>query len=167
MVQVQLCKYFIEIGDSERESAVWGEINVLRFAMLEYGTRSPIGSKSTVVNSVPQLSNALFAARQEKVLQGLMQEIVRMTAQQQPLEVGLPLYHFSHATLFRKGEPPQGDSAAGVPLPISPSFEEQHLSPTPSNALPAYGIAEVSHARSSSSASWSVHEMSVSPMNGM
>lgn len=30
VVQVQLCKYFIEIGDSERESTVWGEINVLR-----------------------------------------------------------------------------------------------------------------------------------------
>ena len=63
MVQVQLCKYFIEINDTARESTVWGEINVLRyvlelaaavttshlltcrFAMLEYGSRSPIGSK--------------------------------------------------------------------------------------------------------------------------
>jgi hypothetical protein len=33
VVQVQLCKYFIEIGDSEREATVWGEINVLRFAV--------------------------------------------------------------------------------------------------------------------------------------
>ena len=30
VVQVQLCKFFIEINDSERESTVWGEINVLR-----------------------------------------------------------------------------------------------------------------------------------------
>jgi hypothetical protein len=62
VVQVQLCKYFIEIGDSEREATVWGEINVLRFAvpsfylfymthlfrrfaMLEYGNKSPIGSQ--------------------------------------------------------------------------------------------------------------------------
>ena len=30
VVLVQLCKYFIEIGDTERESVVWGEINVLR-----------------------------------------------------------------------------------------------------------------------------------------
>lgn len=30
VVQVQLCKYFIEINDTERESTVWGEINVLR-----------------------------------------------------------------------------------------------------------------------------------------
>lgn len=32
VVQVQLCKYFIEIGDYERESTVWGEINMLRWA---------------------------------------------------------------------------------------------------------------------------------------
>ena len=44
VVQVQLCKYFIEIGDTDREATVWGEINVLRFAMLAYGERSPIGS---------------------------------------------------------------------------------------------------------------------------
>lgn len=30
VVQVQLCKYFIEINDTERESTVWGEINLLR-----------------------------------------------------------------------------------------------------------------------------------------
>ncbi|KAF8730486.1 hypothetical protein AX14_005539 [Amanita brunnescens Koide BX004] len=83
---IQLCKYFIEINDAERESTVWGEINVLRFAMLTYGRRSPIGT------------------RQERLLQGLMGEIIRMTAQKQPLEVGVPLYRFSHRTTFRKGE---------------------------------------------------------------
>jgi hypothetical protein len=35
VVQVQLCKYFIEIGDTEREATVWGEINVLRFVTSE------------------------------------------------------------------------------------------------------------------------------------
>lgn len=30
VVQVQLCKYFIEIGDTDREYGVWGVINVLR-----------------------------------------------------------------------------------------------------------------------------------------
>ena len=64
VVQTQLCKYFIEIGDTSREQTVWGEINALRyasswacalslrltyqfcrFAMLTYGSRSPIGSK--------------------------------------------------------------------------------------------------------------------------
>ncbi|KDR85087.1 hypothetical protein GALMADRAFT_233700 [Galerina marginata CBS 339.88] len=112
VVQVQLCKYFIEINDSERESTVWGEINVLRFAMMEYGQRSPIGT------------------RQERLLQGLMREIVRMTAQKQPLEVGVPLYPFSHTTLWRKDEAPQvvGDESSGVaPLPVSPAYEQQSL----------------------------------------
>ena len=32
VVQVQLCKYFIEIGDVSRETTIWGEINILRYA---------------------------------------------------------------------------------------------------------------------------------------
>ncbi|KAF8168009.1 hypothetical protein B0H34DRAFT_814905 [Crassisporium funariophilum] len=113
VVQVQLCKYFIEINDSERESTVWGEINVLRFAMMEYGQRSPIGT------------------RQERLLQGLMREIVRMTAQKQPLEVGVPLYAFSHKTLFRKDESPTlgpDENSGAAPLPVSPPYDEQTLS---------------------------------------
>ncbi|KAF9569661.1 hypothetical protein CPC08DRAFT_652540 [Agrocybe pediades] len=112
VVQVQLCKYFIEIGDNDRESTVWGEINVLRFAMMEYGQRSPIGT------------------RQEKLLQGLMREIVRMTAHKQPLEVGVPLFPFSHATLFRKdeGSHSSGDDHAGAaPLPLSPQYGQSSL----------------------------------------
>jgi len=30
VVQIQLCKYFIEIGDVSRETTIWGEINILR-----------------------------------------------------------------------------------------------------------------------------------------
>ncbi|KAF8912753.1 hypothetical protein CPB84DRAFT_1885361 [Gymnopilus junonius] len=111
VVQVQLCKYFIEVNDSE-ESTVWGEINVLRFAMMEYGQRSPIGT------------------RQERLLQGLMREIVRMTAQKQPLEVGVPLYPFSHTTLFRKDQPPSAPTEEGsstAPLPVSPPYEQHSL----------------------------------------
>ncbi|PFH54563.1 hypothetical protein AMATHDRAFT_134575 [Amanita thiersii Skay4041] len=107
VVFIQLCKYFIEINDSERESTVWGEINVLRFAMLTYGNRSPIGT------------------RQERLLQGLMREIVRMTAQKQPLEVGVPLYPFSHRTLFGKDERSSvntPDNSTSAPLPVSPTF---------------------------------------------
>lgn len=33
VVQVQVCKHFIEIGDEAREDQVWGEINVLRYAL--------------------------------------------------------------------------------------------------------------------------------------
>ncbi|THH28070.1 hypothetical protein EUX98_g6113 [Antrodiella citrinella] len=36
VVQIQLCKYFIEINDTARESTVWGEINVLRFIRHAY-----------------------------------------------------------------------------------------------------------------------------------
>ncbi|KAH9937080.1 uncharacterized protein B0H18DRAFT_1081363 [Fomitopsis serialis] len=103
VVQVQLCKYFIEIGDSSRESTVWGEINALRFAMMAYGNRSPIGT------------------RQEKLLQGVMQEIIRMTNQPEPLSSGVPLYPFSHATLFSKEATSQNEVTA--PIPGIRSFE--------------------------------------------
>jgi hypothetical protein len=61
----------------------------------------------------------LLVARQEKLLQGLMTEIVRMTTQQQPLEVGIPLYPFSHASVFAKGEgEEQHDGEHIAPLPV-------------------------------------------------
>ena len=70
--------------------------------MIGYGRRSPIGSKSVLRICVRKthFSN-VSAVRQERLLQGLMREIVRMTAQKQPLEVGVPLYQFSHTSLFR------------------------------------------------------------------
>lgn len=146
VVQVQLCKYFIEIGDSERESTVWGEINVLRFAMLAYGHRSPIGT------------------RQESLLQGVMREIIRTTAQKQPLEVGVPLYPFSHSTLWRKDEashshshnsPDEGTTSSMAPLPVSPGFDGAGLSP-PATAR-SHGTR-----RSMSAAGWSM-DASMSP----
>ncbi|KAH9082174.1 hypothetical protein EDB83DRAFT_2503296 [Lactarius deliciosus] len=115
VVQIQLCKYFIEIGDTDREYGVWGVINVLRFAMTDYGKRSPIGT------------------RQEKLLQGLMTEIVRMTTQQQPLEVGIPLYPFSHAWQ-------DAGHVHVAPLPLSPSYETispTHGSPAQSSTSPS------------------------------
>jgi len=97
--------------------------------MMEYGSRSPIG------------------IRQERLLQGLMREIVRMTAQKQPLEVGVPLYPFSHHSLFRKDESPRSapeDSAA--PLPSTP-FEEPGSTPPAS-----------SHNRPTASAGWPMQD---------
>ncbi|KAJ7070957.1 hypothetical protein C8F01DRAFT_1108482 [Mycena amicta] len=132
VVQVQLCKYFIEIGDSERESTVWGEINVLRFAMLAYGQRSPIGT------------------RQESLLQGVMREIVRTTAQKQPLEVGVPLYPFSRSTLWRKDDltaTPPGQSQAR-----SPEGSTSGIAPLP--ASPA--LSPPSHRKSMSTGAWSM-----------
>jgi len=95
--------------------------------MMEYGQRSPIGSglfQSLLRNKFQCL---MFAARQERLLQGLMREIVRMTAQKQPLEVGVPLFPFSHSTLFRKDEnhhPMGDDNVQSAPLPVSSPFEE-------------------------------------------
>ncbi|KAF8496657.1 hypothetical protein JB92DRAFT_3225901 [Gautieria morchelliformis] len=118
VVQVQLCKRLIEIGDRASEANVWGEINLLRFAMLEYGSQSPIG------------------IRQEKLLQGLMAEILQMTSQAQPLKVGVPLYPFSHAGVFPSNQGEDGKSseidgvAAGghvAPLP-SPGYEAEDAS---------------------------------------
>ncbi|KAE9411013.1 hypothetical protein BT96DRAFT_804490 [Gymnopus androsaceus JB14] len=142
VVQVQLCKYFIEIGDSDRESTVWGEINVLRFAMLAYGEKSPIGT------------------RQERLLQGLMREIVRMTAHKQPLEVGAPLYPFSSSSLWRKGD---SNGIAGVPMPTSSPFENgPSLSGLTSTTPPEF--------QSISGSGWLMsHDLSqsVSPTGGM
>lgn len=105
VVQVQVCKHFIESGEHDREQQIWGEINVLRQAMLTYGSRSPVG------------------IRQEKLLQGLMREIVRLTSQRRPLEVGLPLYPFSHSTLFAQ-PPPCPNNAQIAPLPNPASTNE-------------------------------------------
>jgi len=56
-----------------------------------------------------------------------MFEIVRMTAQKQPLQVGVPLYPFSHRTLFSKDETPvlSDENSGSAPLPISPPYDEQ------------------------------------------
>jgi hypothetical protein len=57
-------------------------------------------------------------ARQERLLQGLMREIVRMTAQKHPLEVNVPLYPFAHRSPFQKdqhGNPVTMDTSAPFP----------------------------------------------------
>lgn len=94
------------------------------------------------------------AARQERLLQGLMREIVRMTAHKQPLEVGAPLYPFSSSSLWRKGD---SNGLAGVPMPASTPFENGKPSPTGlSNTSPEYQSAWVMS-----------HELSVPPGAGL
>src|SRR5579863_7190328 len=96
-----------------------------RFAMTDYGKRSPIGSMSFPYHCylISFAKHTLISpARQEKLLQGLMSEIVRMTTQQQPLEVGIPLYPFSHAGVFSKpvpGTEEDGGHVPVAPLPLS------------------------------------------------
>ena len=57
-----------------------------------------------------------------------MTEIVRMTTQMQPLEVGVPLYPFSHAGVFSKETVPTDHT--GAPLPDSSQYPEASDSPT-------------------------------------
>jgi len=119
VVQVQLCKHQIDTNEAERESETWGAISVLRFAMMTYGQRSPIG------------------VRQEKLLKGLMGEIVRMTTHKRSLDVSIPLYPFSRDTLFRKDEHRSRDGEQSTPvpapLPVSPPFDDSGVSPPDSS----------------------------------
>jgi hypothetical protein len=64
--------------------------------------------------------SSTFAARQEKLLQGLMQEIIRMTSQKQPLQVGLPLYMWSATTAFAPGQVQASTSNGGSPGHVAP-----------------------------------------------
>ncbi|KAG8815920.1 hypothetical protein FRC17_000537, partial [Serendipita sp. 399] len=86
VVQIHLCKRLIETGDLMGEATCWGEINMLRNALVTYGNCSPIGT------------------RQEKLLHPMMKEIIDMTTQSQPLLVGLPLYPFSLDSAFGRAE---------------------------------------------------------------
>lgn len=62
-----------------------------------------------------------------------MTEIVRMTTQMQPLEVGVPLYPFSHAGVFSKETMPT--DGTGAPLPDSTQYESTSDSPTAMTGL--------------------------------
>jgi len=102
VVKVQICKRMIEIGDSEGEVRVWGEINMLRWAMCEFGSYSPIG------------------VRQDKLLKTLMLDIVRSTNQERPLEVKLPLYPFSRSSAF-EGINGSTMPTTGIAAPLPPA----------------------------------------------
>lgn len=107
--------------------------------MMEYGQRSPIGSAKDFSLRSEFLELTSTVARQERLLQGLMREIVRLTGQKQPLQVGVPLYPFSHHSLFKKDEGNQESpsEAPGVqpPLPVSPSFNTR---PSSSGHIPHF-----------------------------
>ena len=100
---------------------IHGSIN--RSAMMAYGERSPIGSESFIPRLRLCMTPNHYSARQEKLLQGLMSEIVRLTSQMEPLEVGVPLYPFSRETAFDKPSP------TSAPLPSGSPFENGEGSP--------------------------------------
>lgn len=94
---------------------------------MEAVRRLEVSLKSSSVYSC----NSLFRiARQEKLLQGLMTEIVRMTSQMHPLEMGVRLYPFSHSGIFPIPKYTHPQEAPNAPLPDSSSYEEQTSSPT-------------------------------------
>jgi len=108
VVQVQYCKRLIQLGQREKEEQAWGEINLLRLAMLEYGAVSPIG------------------VRQEKLLQGVLAEILQLTSTHNPLSVRMPLYPFSHTRVFQNAtRDTQGDIPGShiAPLPDPPEMD--------------------------------------------
>lgn len=64
-----------------------------------------------------------------------MTEIVRMTSQMQPLEVGVPLYPFSHTTLFSKdGSGAVQQDPIDTPLPDGRTFDEEVSATSPTMA---------------------------------
>ncbi|THH11119.1 hypothetical protein EW145_g858 [Phellinidium pouzarii] len=96
VVKIQVCKRMIDCNQASAEVEIWGEINAMRHAMMDYGSISPIGT------------------RQERLLKTLMDEIVRVTSQERPLEIpGSRLYPFSHKSAF------QNPDDTGAPLPTS------------------------------------------------
>ncbi|KAL5495283.1 hypothetical protein ACEPAI_746 [Sanghuangporus weigelae] len=107
VVKIQVCKHMINNNQPSEEIAIWGEINAMRHAMLDFGSISPIGT------------------RQEKLLGTLMAEIVRSTSQDRPLEIGgyaingtaSRLYPHSAKSAFQNAD------GASAPLPTSPPME--------------------------------------------
>jgi hypothetical protein len=125
VVLVQLCRRLIEIGDRAAEANVWGEINLLRLAMLEFGTQSPIGT------------------RQEKLLQGLMSDILQMTSQAQPLAVGVPLYPFSHGTLYDPTYQTAPDPTGSSPVLATTLPQPSQYSATDDATMVETGVASL------------------------
>ncbi|KAH7104453.1 hypothetical protein BKA62DRAFT_692280 [Auriculariales sp. MPI-PUGE-AT-0066] len=133
VVQVHLCKSMIQLGDTVSENAVWGEINLIRMALLQYGSLSPIG------------------IRQEKMLRDAMSEILSMTTQSAPLDVKMPLYPRSTQAVFNVIKTEEGHlDVASAPLPHF-SEEETPLSASPPmqvspNLIPSISSVAQHHA---------------------
>lgn len=62
-----------------------------------------------------------------------MTEIVRLTTQMHPLEMGVPLYPFSHSGVFPINKGGSAGTASGAPLPDSSSFEDQQSLTSPAS----------------------------------
>lgn len=76
-----------------------------------------------------------------------MAEIVRMTTQQQPLEVGIPLYPFSHAGVFEKSASSSSGSGLGGRLGDEQALEMAHVAPLPVDPEYESAVAREGHGR--------------------
>lgn len=90
-------------------------------------------SASHSLRWIPALIFHFRTARQEKLLQGIMTEIVRMTSQMHPLEMGVPLYPFSHSGVFPIQKDGELGESAGAPLPDSSSYPDDQSSSSPAS----------------------------------
>ncbi|ELU43127.1 fungal specific transcription factor domain-containing protein [Rhizoctonia solani AG-1 IA] len=80
VVLVQLCKRHITTGDRGGEATVWGEIETLKLAMLEFGNISPIGCKWPHIVHKHD-ANRIYAVRQEKLLQETIGQSLNLCSQ--------------------------------------------------------------------------------------
>lgn len=76
VVLVQLCKRHITTGDRAGEATVWGEIETLKLAMLEFGNISPIG------------------LRQEKLLQETIDDVIQKPVLPANFGLEIPMYTY-------------------------------------------------------------------------
>lgn len=150
----------IEIGDSEGEVRVWGEINMLRYggadAVVQHhgltrtldglcvnsGLIRPLEVCALAVHVLECKLTDNYLVRQDKLLKTLMEDIVRSTNQERPLEVKLPLYPFSRSSAF------EGINGSNIPstviaAPLPPADASDDTEPVvvvPQAQSPSYMV---------------------------
>ncbi|KAF8609102.1 hypothetical protein BDV93DRAFT_550650 [Ceratobasidium sp. AG-I] len=96
VVLVQLCKRHITTGDRAGEATVWGEIETLKLAMLEFGNISPIG------------------LRQEKLLQEIIDDVIQKPVLPANFGLDVPMYTYPLHDLtvsLSEHDSPEGSSS--------------------------------------------------------
>lgn len=95
--------------------------------------QSEVRFKYCICNECNALINCHFyhKARQEKLLNILVQEIARATSQEKPLEIGSRLYPFSHTSAFQGPNSSGWRLDVGAPLPTTPPIDTLNSSASP------------------------------------
>ncbi|KAG8748519.1 hypothetical protein FRC10_003652 [Ceratobasidium sp. 414] len=113
VVLVQLCKRHITTGDRAGEATVWGEIETLKLAMLEFGNISPIGRASSVLSRVFQ-TNPPLIVRQEKLLQEIIDDVIQKPVLPANFGLDIPMYTYPLHDLtvsLSEHDSPEGSSS--------------------------------------------------------